>query len=234
MYRIEQKKTKFCMCGFFTLSAVAYFVCGLLSLERATNAARINKDFDGSPMLLRPVIAERVDSLAEVYAAYANPAITKVTMTSAYDSCSIPEFIRDPELTDEKRLALVNGGIDTCGDDIGCNERGTNWTIVWTWNAAWLLIMAVNLIVMAIGAFWWYPRLVGCFANSCFAICHLVALAGLFAARWSPGGRHCSYNLSTSTYDSGGNNSGAINEHDWFDQPTYQDDASLMLALSVI
>ena len=155
-------------------------------------------------------------------------------MTRAYDSCSIPEFIADSELTYDKKLELVNESIDICGDDIGCSERGTNWTIVWTLNAAWMLIMAVNLILMAIGAFWWYPRVIGCLANSCFAICHLVAVAFLFAARWSPGGRHCSYNLSTSTYKTGGNNSGAIDQSDWFDKPTYQDDASLMLILSII
>ena len=62
-----------------------------------------------------------------------------------YDSCSIPEFIADPaELTYENNLELVNENIDFCGDDIECNESGTNWTIVWTWNAACVLIMVVN------------------------------------------------------------------------------------------
>ena len=142
-------------------------------------------------------------------------------MIRAYDSCSIPEFIADPaELTYEKKLELVNESIDFCGDNIECNESGTNWTIVWTWNAACVLIMVVNLIFMAIGAVWWYPRLIGCFANSCLVICHLIALVMLFAARWSPGGRNCSYNLSTSTDNTGGNNSGAINQSNWSDQPT--------------
>jgi len=49
MYDKEKKSTKICYTVFFAVSAIAFLVCGALSAERASNAAKINKDFKNDP-----------------------------------------------------------------------------------------------------------------------------------------------------------------------------------------
>ena len=48
---------------FFFVSAVIFFVCGTISLERTVNAVKINDDFEGSLLLMRPYFKEEVSSL---------------------------------------------------------------------------------------------------------------------------------------------------------------------------
>ena len=45
MYSNEKKSTKILITVLFSVSAVAYLVCGAVSAERAVNAAKINVDF---------------------------------------------------------------------------------------------------------------------------------------------------------------------------------------------
>jgi len=52
MYEKEKKHVKIIITVFFAFSAVLYFICGVLSVERAINAGKINVDFANSPDLV--------------------------------------------------------------------------------------------------------------------------------------------------------------------------------------
>ena len=55
---------------------------------------------------------------------------------------------------------------------------------------------------MAIGGFWWYPRLIGTVINAfCACCCHFSAVVMLFVARFGPAGKLCSLNRAADTYD---------------------------------
>ena len=51
MYEKENKSTKICITVLFSVSAVAYLICGAISAERATNAHWINTNFKGDSRL---------------------------------------------------------------------------------------------------------------------------------------------------------------------------------------
>jgi len=90
--------------------------------------------------------------------------------------------------------------IDECGLDQECYEKGTGWSFVWAWNAAWMIIMGLNFIVLAVGSHFWWPRFVGTIMNCCFGICHLVGIIFMIMGATSPFARICFYNKSTSSY----------------------------------
>ena len=69
---------------------------------------------------------------------------------------------------------LMIDWVDECGADQKCYETGTGWSFVWAWNAASCIVMGCNFIVIAVGAFFWWPRLIGTMLNYLLCCCHLV------------------------------------------------------------
>ena len=113
-----------------------------------------------------------------------------------------------------------------CGNDKACLAAGTGWSTVWAFNASIMFIQAVNFIVMAIGGFFWYPRLCGTLFNLvCAFTCHFASVILMFNRRLRPFGDLCSNNYVTSTYNG---------DNDWDEGGnTYEDDANLMILLAV-
>ena len=90
--------------------------------------------------------------------------------------------------------------LEFCGTDKNCWETGTGWTFVWSYNAAWAIIMGLNFILMTIGAFWFWPRFIGTWCNCCLGCCHISGISFMLAGATNPMGRICSYNKSTVEY----------------------------------
>ena len=175
MYKKEKSTNKICYAILYGICAVVYLVFGGLSAERASNAFKINVDF--------------WDDVRNGH-------------NSAYDSCSIPSFIRDPYSDNDEYISLLKEiGVQNYSD----NKEGTNWTAAWNLNAVIMLLQAANFVTLAFGSFWFYPRLIGTFCNCfCACCCHLSAIIMLWSARFSLLGRLCSLNIDSSTYNGHG------------------------------
>ena len=85
--------------------------------------------------------------------------------------------------------------------------------------------MAGNFVLMTVGAFYFYPRLIGTFFNCCYACCHLVAWVLTLAARFNPLGRNCVLNVAPIQYEGDGK---------WNDLSTYKKDGSVLAALGAM
>ena len=95
MYEKEKKGVKIFITIFFAMSAVLYFICGVLSVERAINAGKINLDFSNSPALVT-IVSNKENPKTGI------KALSKlVKINNAYDACAIPEPIWDDTFDDE-------------------------------------------------------------------------------------------------------------------------------------
>jgi len=100
--------------------------------------------------------------------------------------------------------------------------KGTQWSSVFLFNVIVLAATALNMVVMAFGAFFWLPRFLGSIFN-CFCAClNLHAFIGVLTHRFSPNGKICAINIAPSTFVGG---------HKWSDETTYKSDASLLATL---
>ena len=188
MYKNEKKMTKICVTVLFGVSAAVYLICSALCMERSVNAGGINEDFEGT--IQGGFLGS--DGIPVAY-----------EFDNVFNSCNIPAYFRSSDLSDEDFADLLVDYADFCDGDKACYEKGTGWTEIWAYNAAIMFLQAVNFVVMAIGGFFWYPRLFGTVINFiCAATFHLAAVILLFGGRLSPPGDICSYNISPNTYDS--------------------------------
>ena len=125
----------------------------------------------------------------------------KTKKASAYDTCQIPEYKRDPgvglnEYNELKQKISAKcrsylGDIDSC-------KYGTRWSIIYALNAAINFLSAMNLFVMAIGAFVFYARYYATMCNCCLGCVNLFAWVSAIIGRWGPMGQWCTYNLAPS------------------------------------
>lgn len=111
-------------------------------------------------------------------------------------------------------------------------------------NAAMLIIQALNFILLAVGAFWFYPRLIGTIINTICAFCaHPASWGAALGSALSTPGIYCSFNVAPSTY-TGGFKGGMTGAEllgtgnstlfgDWDEGTTYQSDQSRLLALGI-
>ena len=221
MYKMETKGRKFCILALFIISAITYIVIGSLHASRSANANKINEDFEDDQIAyLKGKLLRRLESEPE-------ENILVAVYDYAYDGCFIPSYEPDPSLNVFDAQQLQKDLFDVCGYDLACYRQGTLWSFIWTYNAIWILIMGVNFIFLSMGAFWFWPRLIGTWLNCCFGCCHCSAISYLVVGVMGPYGRICSYNVSTSTY------LGDIQQWDE-DGMTYQNDHGLMLTLAML
>jgi len=159
--------------------------------------------------------------------------------SNIFDSCLVPTFsVGDANPTEvENAYRSVE---DWCDGDADCLKAGTRWTLVWQTNAALMLLQSLNFILLAVGGYWFYPRLIGTFVNWVLGFCHLCIIGFTLYARFSPFGRWCSYNTA-------GNNGFAIETYDKLQYQygyislaqssilvkDYRGDATLMLNLAI-
>ena len=86
--------------------------------------------------------------------------------------------------------------------------------------------MAVNFIVLTIGAFWFWPRFIGTICNCFLSCCHGIGVGFLFAGALNPYPRICSYNKSTSSYEG---------DYEWnYEGMTYEREHGMMFFLGVL
>jgi len=85
--------------------------------------------------------------------------------------------------------------------------------------------MSLNYIVMALGGFYFLPRLIGTFCNCCLGCCHLVAFIMALAVRFNPKGAYCAANVAAIQYEG---------DRKFNDSWTFKKDASLLATLGVI
>ena len=116
---------------------------------------------------------------------------------------------------------------ETCEMDRDCYKTGTGWSFVWAWNAAWCIIMAINFVVLAFGAFYFWPRLIGTVCNSCcLCCCHFIGLIFMLVGVGNPFARICQYNKATSTY---------AGDYKWdWEGRTYSGDFKFMFSCSIV
>jgi len=112
---------------------------------------------------------------------------------------------------------------------------GTQWSVAFTFNGAMLILQAFNFIMMAVGAFWFYPRLIGTFVNCCFGCCHLAAWAFALSVYANPLGQSCMLNIIGNQYG-GKEYNASLNTWitEWSDDWTYQKDGTVLFALGTI
>jgi len=197
MYKKETKCTKCCYLAVFVASALIYIVIGSLHGNRSQNAEKINKEFaTWVPYPLNP-----------------------------YDGCNIPDFVPDPDVSSLEMMQMSMDLEESCiGKEMLCREKGTEWTQAWSFNASIMIIQGINFIVLSIGAFYFYPRLIGTFCNFCLGCCHLSAFSIAIAARYSPAGALCAINISPNQVDG----------KTWSDEWTYQKEGQLLGALGIV
>ena len=89
-----------------------------------------------------------------------------------------------------------------------------------------MFMQSANFVLMAVGGFFYYPRLIGTIINCCLACpCHFTAFVMMFVRRNNPIGDLCSYNEAPSTYEGDGQ---------WdIGGDTYEDDARKMKVMAV-
>lgn len=79
---------------------------------------------------------------------------------------------------------------------VEASTLGTQWTQMYIGIAVWQLITALNLIAMAFGAFYWYPRFFSAICNGCLSCCNCCIAFGVLAGLLSPMSQLCSFNIA--------------------------------------
>ena len=107
-----------------------------------------------------------------------------------------------------------------------------------------MIVQGINFILMAIGAFWFYPRFIGTILNFCCACCFgLSAWSAALAAAVNPIGRWCSMNVAPTTYEGGYSTGSMLGDmmagqksylQYWNDKTTYKTDHGLLISLAVV
>ena len=185
MEKKEGKTAKCCYLVIFVLSAIIYIVLGALHGNRSENAEKINEEFG-------------------MFSSYP---------LNAYDGCNIPTFTPDSDVSVRELAQLSEDYEKHCdGKEEECREKGTEWTMAWSFNASIMIIQGINFIVLSIGAFYFYPRLIGTFCNFCLGCCHLSAFSVALSTRYSAPGAICAINISPNQYDE---------DKGWDDEWTY-------------
>ena len=123
-------------------------------------------------------------------------------------------------------LELVKNVEESCKDkEPECIKKGTDWSGAWGFNAFIMITQGLNFILLAVGAYWFYPRCIGTFCNLFLGCCHFGAWIACLATRYSPPGELCAVNVSPNQYESGGT---------WSASSTYKSDGEMLGALGIV
>ena len=120
----ESRGRKIAYCIVFGSAFIIYLVFGAIYASRSSNAMKISADFDN------PIPDKKYPS---------------------YDTCLIPYFEADVELAKEFFDANREMKKFCDGRKRNCN-KGTRWSSAFAFNAACLIITAINFVVMTFGA----------------------------------------------------------------------------------
>ena len=115
--------------------------------------------------------------------------------------------------------------MDFCRDAPENCEQGTQWSVAFAFNASVLFLSSFNFIAMAVGAYFWWPRMFGAYINLCYACCHCSAFTMALALRFNPVGAWCAIIIAPSEYKGNG---------EWDDTMTYKKDGELLGSLASI
>ena len=85
--------------------------------------------------------------------------------------------------------------------------------------------MAANFVIMTLGAFYFYPRIIGTFINCCYGCCHLIAWTLILGMRFNPIGNHCVLNVAPLQY---------TGDNTFDDSWTYKKDGSVLAILGAL
>ena len=207
----ESRGKKIAYCLIFGAAFIIYLVFGAIHASCSSNAMKISADFD-NPLPNRDY--------------------------PSYDSCLIPYFEADKELAGDFFEANMEM-IKFCDDkESNCN-KGTQWSGAFAFNAACLIITAINFVVMTFGACYFYPRYLGTMFNFCYACCHCAAFSMAIGVRFNPLGIWCSYNVAPVKYDADvplnfNLKQGTYHFDKFSDEQTYQKDSNILAGLGVI
>ena len=113
-----------------------------------------------------------------------------------YDICAWPSYEVESGFSFEALEAAL--AVNTYCTEANAEEcrKGTQWTGVFAFNASVLIVTAINLFVMTLGAFWFYPRYFGALCNMCYSCCNCAAWITVLSRRFNPIGNWCSYNVA--------------------------------------
>ena len=73
--------------------------------------------------------------------------------------------------------------------------------MIYAFNGAVCILIAFNFILMAFGAVYWVPRIIGCGCNSILSLLNLISIILMIGGATSTFGRICYYNQSSSSYN---------------------------------
>ena len=114
-----------------------------------------------------------------------------------------------------------------CGEDKECADLGTRWTTIFLMNAILLLIISVNMIFVAVGAFKPVFRCIGAWSACVICPAHLAIIIVSFIIRFSHSGRACSLSLEATNWPS----ADPLDSNDFW---TFKKDAQLILGILII
>ena len=106
-----------------------------------------------------------------------------------------------------------------CLDETNDCSEGTQWSKAFNFNVMCMFVSGINFLVLMLGSFFFYPRLLGTVCNCCAACCSCIAFSSIFTVRFSPLGQLCAVNIAPSTFTESKN---------WSKDTTYKSDGDLL------
>ena len=102
--------------------------------------------------------------------------------------CEFPRAEVDPTVSEDELNSIANDLDVVCGLDESCYDQGTGWTGHFAFSAAIMYVSVLNYILLMVGSFWFYPRMIGCCCNLCMGCCHAWSIILAIAYRYGPFG----------------------------------------------
>lgn len=123
---------------------------------------------------------------------------------SHYDSCLQPAYLLDNNVQVKDFFERIEEIDEYCDGELSCIQAGTNWSFIWYFNMLIMFAQSANFIILATGAFYFYPRMIGTYCNFLLGSCHALALIVSFYLYKTPWSRWCGYNLAPNMQFEGG------------------------------
>ena len=106
--------------------------------------------------------------------------------------------------------------------DSDCLGDGTKWSVLYSMNGFTLLLLALDMIFVVFGAFYFWPRVLGACFNCLLSCAHFGAIITTAVFRFRTQGKLCSLSLRPSRVDS---------DLNFKDGHTFETDGQMILAL---
>ena len=181
---VESKKRRCAIFIFYLLGLVFCIWVGTLNMRRYNNVNNMNEDFKGD---LRT--RTRLDGLS---------VSEEERDIFAYNSCLIPEFKVDPEVSLNEVARMLASVKEKCKTDVRQCDVGTQWTNLFLLNGVFLYGNSFAFVILVIGTFWYIPRFIGSLCNFCYSCCNCCLIVVVYLVFNSHVSQFCALNTANS------------------------------------